>query len=312
MKGFLKFFALVVVLVPAWIFVLSITGDAKQTQQASAGPLIAVDRALRDALGEGWISGTTGMHPLPSANAWMVEGLATAPKEAAAAEFGGAVTFAATLHSTCLPLSDAACWQVVQLDVPSSGTGAYLGSAANVQRVLNQIDLELKQAIAERNVLRRQLSSVPESLSKDTDGSLGPPSHNSSRLLEAENKLKTLLSRFTEIHPDVIAAQQELDEFLAEMAESSTSEEVVVEALPNPLYQDLKLRLMEQNSKISSLQEQRKAQGKLVGEQLLIVQEQLQRLDLDPGPADGVFGLQTRQAIAAYVARAGDDASDEC
>ena len=44
MKGFLQFFALVVVLVPAWIAFLSITGDAKQAQQASAGPLVAVDR----------------------------------------------------------------------------------------------------------------------------------------------------------------------------------------------------------------------------------------------------------------------------
>jgi tetratricopeptide (TPR) repeat protein len=311
MKGFLKFFALVVVLVPAWIAVLSMTGDAKQTQQASAGPLIAIDRALRDALDEGWITGTTGMHPLPSASAWVVEGLATAPKEAAAAAFGGTVTFAATLHSTCLPLSDAACWQVDQLDVPSVGPGAYLGSAANAQRVLNQIDLELKQAIAERNVLRQELASIPETLSMDSGGSSGPPSHNSSRVLEAENKLKGLLSRYTEIHPDVIAAQLELDELLAETAESSESEEDDVGSLPNPRYQDLKLRLKEQTSRISSLQKKRRAHGKLVGEQMLIVQEQLRQLDLDPGPADGVFGLQTRQAVAAYIARAGDDASDE-
>ena len=185
MKGFLKFVALVLLLVPGWIAFLSMTGEAKQKQQANAGPLVAVDQAVRGAWNGGWVWGATGMYPQPSPDAWKVEGLATAPAQAETADAPGAVAFTAAMRSTCLPLSDAACWVVDRLDVPSAGA------------------------------------------------------------LSAE------------------AAAQD------------------------------------------------KARDSVSGERLLIVQEQLRSLDLDPGPSDGVFGLQTRQAIEAYIDRAGGSENDD-
>ena len=189
MKGFLKFFALVLLLVPGWIAFLSMNGDDRQKQQASNGPMVAVDQAVRGAWNGGWVWGTTGMYPQPSPDAWKVEGLATA-QQAEATVAPDAVAFTAAMRSTCLPLSDAACWVVDRLDVPSAGVQS------------------------------------PEAA-------------------------------------DAEATAQD------------------------------------------------KSQYSVSGERLLIVQEQLRSLDLDPGPSDGVFGLQTKQAIKAYIDRAGGSESDD-
>jgi len=125
MKGFLKFFALVVVLVPAWIAFLTLSGDKTATQQAESGPLVVVDAALSDAWSGTWVSGATAMTPLPSTDTWAIEGFAAAvvqdeTKDAA----GEAVSFRATLHSTCLPLSNPDCWTVKKLDVPAASVVA--------------------------------------------------------------------------------------------------------------------------------------------------------------------------------------------
>ena len=170
------------------------------------------------------------------------------------------------------------------LPVYDSGQGGYLESAASAQTALKQIDLVLKQAIAKRNVLRRELASVPESLPADFADSF--------RLLEAEAELQSLLSRYTENHPDVIATQRKVDELLVEMTalvefEYSLSEEEAVSGLPNPLYNDLKLLLIEQNSKIGSLQEKenalRQEAERLSGfaGEIPLIEAQLQQLDRD-------------------------------
>lgn len=180
MKGFLKFLILVALLVPAWIAFLSMSGDDKMKQSANAGPLVAVEQALQEAKDGSWVSGVTRMDPMPSAKAWTVAGLTAASVDA---ELVSTEPFAATLHSTCLPLSDAACWVVDRLDV-----------------------------------------------------SPGNPS--------------------------------------APAAEAGSQDDADAE-------------------------------------RLLIVQEQLRNLDLDPGPSDGVFGRQTEEAIQAYIAQAGNSETDD-
>ena len=50
MKGFLKFFVLVVLLVPAWIAFLSVTGEERLKQQAKVGPLVAVQQILEGVI----------------------------------------------------------------------------------------------------------------------------------------------------------------------------------------------------------------------------------------------------------------------
>jgi polysaccharide chain length determinant protein (PEP-CTERM system associated) len=144
-----------------------------------------------------------------------------------------------------------------------SGEGGFLGRATVTQQRLKLIELELKQAIAERNVLSRELASVPEYLPPNAAVSGGPPSDASFRLLEAEAQLRSLMSRYTENHPDVIAIQRQVDELLASaeaernaLAEyADTGDDSGVTGPPNPLYNQLKLRLIDQESRIGSLRQ---------------------------------------------------------
>jgi peptidoglycan hydrolase-like protein with peptidoglycan-binding domain len=141
MKGFLKFFALVVLLVPAWIAFLTMTGEDRLKQRSNIGPLVAVDRALQGAGDGRWVSVMVGVDPTSPADAWRLEGLTTVPDgvEAVTAQH-----FVAAAHTKCQPLSDAACWVVDRLDcslvddasadAPGSGTG--LVDVIEAQRLL--------------------------------------------------------------------------------------------------------------------------------------------------------------------------------
>ncbi len=87
MKGILKFLGLVVLLVPAWIAVLTLTGEDRLKQQMTVGPLAAVDQALQGAETGSRVSGMTRMDPTASADGWRIEGPATVP-DAAGARIG--------------------------------------------------------------------------------------------------------------------------------------------------------------------------------------------------------------------------------
>lgn len=121
MKGFLKFFALVLLLVPAWIGFLTITGEDRAKHRPSTGPLVALSQALQ---GEGdglWVSDMVAMVPVDPANAWHIEGLAARPEGASGA---AARPFAAAMHAHCLPHWEATCWTVDRLDFPAAGNAA--------------------------------------------------------------------------------------------------------------------------------------------------------------------------------------------
>jgi polysaccharide chain length determinant protein (PEP-CTERM system associated) len=175
-----------------------------------------------------------------------------------------------------------------------TGVGGYLGRATVTHQRLKLIELELQQAKAERNVLRQELASIPETLPPGSSETGGPPSDTSFRLLEAEARLRSLLSRFTEHHPDVIATQREVDALLAKaeaevaaLAEYALPEEEALGGPPNPLYNQLKLRLIEQKSRIGSLQEKASTVHKEAGDlsrladDVPLVEAQLKQLNRD-------------------------------
>ena len=175
-----------------------------------------------------------------------------------------------------------------------TGEGGYLGRATVTQERLKLFELELQQAMAERNVLRRELASIPKTLPSGSSEMGGPPSDTSLRLLEAEARLRFLLSRFTENHPDVMAVQRQVDDLLAKaeaeaaaLAEYVPPEEEAVGGPPNPLYNQLKLRLIEQESRVGSLKEKaitvRKDAADLsrLADDVPMVEAQLKQLNRD-------------------------------
>jgi len=175
-----------------------------------------------------------------------------------------------------------------------TGEGGYLGRASVTRERLKLNELELLQAIAKRNVLREELASIPKTVPAYSSETRGPPSDLSFRLLEAEARLRSLLSRYTENHPDVIATQRELNDLLAKaeaeaaaLAEYGLPEEEAAGGPPNPLYNELKLRLIEQESRIGSLREKASTVRKdaedlgSLADEVPLVEAQLKQLNRD-------------------------------
>jgi uncharacterized protein involved in exopolysaccharide biosynthesis len=97
-----------------------------------------------------------------------------------------------------------------------------------------------------------------------------------SRLQEAEEQLKLLLLKDTEQHPDVIA-QKKLVEALKSSPEggqaaggaaggaaADASQDTAKRSLPNPVYEQIKVRLIEADTAVSSLQRQRTGAAQLL------------------------------------------------
>lgn len=186
MKGFLKFFALVALLVPAWIAFLSLTGEERLKQRAEVGPLVVVDEALKEVSEGLWVSDMVRMDPDAPADAWRLEGLAASRQQS---DTANAQPFQVALRSACQPLSDADCWVVDRLDFTplsdgpavqgANGNGAASGKMLRVQQQL------------------RELGFDPG----PTDGSLGP------RTREA---IKDYLVKYSRLEPEAAVSDETL------------------------------------------------------------------------------------------------------
>ena len=90
---------------------------------------------------------------------------------------------------------------------------------------VTQLKLELADAISKRDTIQKELAGVPTTLTVDqgrqvivTGGVLTPFDQ---RLLELRRNLDSLLLKYTEEHPDVKAARQEIAQLQAEATKSS-------------------------------------------------------------------------------------------
>ena len=117
---------------------------------------------------------------------------------------------------------------------------------------------QLLDAIARREALARELTTTPQLLATDDGpGGTGGPS----RLYEAERTLQELRLRYTEQSPDVVA-QRNLVAALRAAGQGSTESAAPPRAgprnrsVPNPVFEQLKVRNIENDAVIASLQRQ--------------------------------------------------------
>jgi polysaccharide chain length determinant protein (PEP-CTERM system associated) len=135
---------------------------------------------------------------------------------------------------------------------------------------------ELSEARKSRDELRKQLADVPKTVETVNIGSLGPDlgppiggggsggGDTVLRVPELEQKLKTLRLRFTDRHPDVIETKRLLELAKQEEAERTAKEAEGGPAAPqpgsvkttasNPVYEQLKLQLVQQETLIATLE----------------------------------------------------------
>lgn len=182
--------------------------------------------------------------------------------------------------------------------LPMGDTGA--SRLDQAQQALRQLQGQLADQIAKRDLLNRELTNTPALLVTEIEApppAPGTPAAQAAaaaqampkdpRVEAAQNELNDLRLRYTENHPDVVSARRRLDalkaqadqkaaEFTKAAEQAATAaaaraapkpgEETKPEdakpagrptrSLPNPIYEQVKVRLYEAESLIASLQRQ--------------------------------------------------------
>jgi polysaccharide chain length determinant protein (PEP-CTERM system associated) len=133
---------------------------------------------------------------------------------------------------------------------------------------------ELGEARKSRDELRKQLADVPKMIETVNVGSLGPDlgppiggvggGDSVLRVPELEQKMKTLRLRYTDRHPDVIETKRLLELAKQEEADRAAKEAEGGPAAPqpgsvkttasNPVYEQLKLQQVQQETMIATLE----------------------------------------------------------
>jgi polysaccharide chain length determinant protein (PEP-CTERM system associated) len=116
---------------------------------------------------------------------------------------------------------------------------------------LTQLRGQHEDATKRRALLQQQLADTPATLAGPATGGGGDP-----RLAAAERNLRELLLRFTDQHPDVVAARAIIAELRAQGARSGGGTVQRGVGSPNPLHEQLKLRVIDANAEIASLERQ--------------------------------------------------------
>jgi polysaccharide chain length determinant protein (PEP-CTERM system associated) len=188
------------------------------------------------------------------------------------------------------------------------GEGNYYSHMQEMRGKLAETDAQIGEATMIRDELRSQLTDVPKFLEVTKDnqsagmGSSGPESDLQIRILEMQQVIDSLLTRYTEQHPDVQSAkrrlatlQKQLDAEMAPAGPAGGPGEAgdAPPAAPgkamvsNPVYEQIKLQLVQQEGVIAALknraEQARKDVEKWVGMAKLVpqVEAQLAQLNRD-------------------------------
>ena len=149
--------------------------------------------------------------------------------------------------------------------LPGDGGGNRLDAQNTVVRTLQG---QLQDALARRDTLTAGLSTTPQQVVTETDQATVAPSNTAAgnpRLRAAEQTLAELRLRYTENNPDVIAQRNlvagiKSGAFGAEPGSAPVAQAANTPArtrtAPNPVYEQLKVRLVENDAVIASLQRQ--------------------------------------------------------
>jgi len=136
----------------------------------------------------------------------------------------------------------------------------YVARSAEAQREQQQAKLELRQATNARNALQKRLSGVTESYAASEPAgpnSIRPPTETETRLQAARSRLDDFLTRYTDVHPDVLNTRRVVAELEVQLqrersgvkAEGGRSTPMV----PNRLHQELSVALADSEARVASL-----------------------------------------------------------
>jgi len=159
------------------------------------------------------------------------------------------------------------------------GDNNYITKLDAARQDLDKAKSELEENRQRRDELTKQLASVPRyvdtvSIGPADDGGAGPPlgmpgdagggsDTSNARVVELEQKLKSLLDNYTELHPDVVKTKRLLEQAKQEAKQAQEQKATAdTPAAPsratrstasNPVYEQLQLQLVTLEASIASL-----------------------------------------------------------
>jgi polysaccharide chain length determinant protein (PEP-CTERM system associated) len=138
--------------------------------------------------------------------------------------------------------------------LPSDANGGVAGVDAARSNV-RAFEGQLQDTLLARETITRELSTTPQLVVTETD-EFGGGSTVSPELAQAERSLADLRLRYTEQHPDVIAARALVASLRAGGGGSVAPQRTGAprtRSVPNPVYEQLKVKLVETDGTIASL-----------------------------------------------------------
>ncbi len=141
------------------------------------------------------------------------------------------------------------------------------------RNTVSALDGKLQNLVMARDALKAELDKTPPMLAADAPPpQLAPVSVPAAKtpLQDAEDQLRVLLLRDTEKHPDVIAQRKLIAELKAAAPDApkvpaqaagraGDARPATTRPVPNPVYDQLKVRLIDADSQVTALQGQRDA-----------------------------------------------------
>lgn len=156
-----------------------------------------------------------------------------------------------------------------------------------------KLQLDVADARSKRNALEHELDGVPRYLSVDAAGPqvivAGKPVGARAQLEEAQSKLDELKTRFTDQYPDIISLKRQIADLQARVKRDAAIPAGAGDSrkaqVANPLYDQVKVRLVEADTTLASaeraLAQAQSTQGQLEKKAIETPGVQAQAIDLD-------------------------------
>jgi polysaccharide chain length determinant protein (PEP-CTERM system associated) len=204
----------------------------------------------------------------------------------------------------------------------------YTTAAEGVRSTLRDMDGKLQDAVIKRDTLRQELANLPAMLVAEDNSRI--QGQVKTRLQDAEEQLRMMLLKDTPQHPEVIA-QKKLIEALrssregaapattapAGKGDGSAAADSGKRSVPNPVYEQLKVRLVDADSALASLQRQRAAEAELLDRLDKVQREQpgllaeYQNMDRDYSVLRKNYEELLSRLQSANLAQAADTQADK-
>ena len=149
--------------------------------------------------------------------------------------------------------------------LPSEEAGVSRLEEARAQ--VKSLEGQLKDVLTRRDMMRREMSAIPPVLTMEAGGqpgAAGPGGAANPQLAEAEERLLELQQKYTDNHPAVKAARQLVAELKSRPAppapaggqQAAGQSRAREHGMPNPVYEQMRMQLFEQETVVASLQRQ--------------------------------------------------------